>query len=255
MLCTAVSVRPAPQHGDKIKAGKRESPAAHHCVLTGREGSCPAQTYLQTGFQPKVRRSEANSYPGHPDCPRGSPGWEQTPRDEQRASLGEQTSLVLAPDHMLTEPYRTQAGCHWNTPDLPWEADESKAAWGQSHPLPAGLSVADRYCSRPKRAPAQSFESPAEVQLFFPCTKHFLIYFQFPPAQQHCATCKSGVENAPLPETFGNGYFTTTRRERKDTETRPGLGLGAISGLGGKESTNGSETPQSGFLQDLYISN
>ena len=132
----------------------------------------------------------------------------------------------------------------------PWE--DSGTAWGQSHLSLAVLMVAEGCCSS-----LQRFEPLGEAQLFSSCTSlswsSFSSFLQSSPVQH----ASQGWRIRPPARALWKWliYYNIGRERKKDSETQPSLGLRAISGSGGKESTKSSETPQSGFLQDLNISN
>lgn len=103
----------------------------------------------------------------------------------------------------------------------------------------------------------QSFEPLGEVQLFSSCTSlswsTFSSFLRSSPVQH----ASRGWRISPAAWALWKWliYYDIGRERKKGSETQPSLGLRAISGSGGKESTKSSETPQSGFLQDLNISN
>lgn len=132
----------------------------------------------------------------------------------------------------------------------PWE--ESDGDWDQFHPSLAVLMVAEGCCLS-----QQSFEPLGEVQLFSSCTSPswstFSSFLQSCPVQQASQGWRTSSPAWALWKWLI--YYNTGRERKKDSGTQPSLGLEAISGSGGKERTKSSETPQSGFLQDLNISN
>lgn len=148
-----------------------------------------------------------------------------------------------------------KAGVLWSATKGRWAPprEDNDAAWGQSHPSLAVLTVAEGCCLSPR-----SFEPLEEAQLFSSCTSlsssTFSPFLWSSPVRH----ASQGWRIPPHPPTWALWkwliYCNTGRERKKDSETQPSLGLRAISGSGGKESTKSSETPQSGFLQDLNVS-
>lgn len=145
-----------------------------------------------------------------------------------------------------------KAGVLWPTIKGRWAPHEQWWWLGPVPPILAVLMVAEGCClSQP------SFEPLGEVQLFSSCTSlswsTFSSFLQSCPVQQASQGWRtSSPAWAPWKWLI---YYNIGRERKKDSETQPSLGLGAISGSGGKGRTKSSETPQSGFSQDLNISN
>lgn len=145
-----------------------------------------------------------------------------------------------------------KAGVLWPTMKGRWAPLEKWWWLGPVPPILAVLTVAERCClSQP------SFELLGEVQLFSSSTSlswsTFSSFLQSCPVQQASQGWRTSSPAWALWKWLI--YYNIGRERKKDSETQHSLGLGAISGSGGKERTKSSGTPQSGFLQDLNISN
>lgn len=81
----------------------------------------------------------------------------------------------------------------------------------------------------------------------------YLLFLQSSPVQH----ASQGWRISPLAWAFWKWltYYNLERERKKDTEWQPRLGLRAISGSGGKESTKNWDLPSLAFLQDFNVSN